>query len=193
MTDYTIMTYITNNYITLQSLFYTDGEAAADLIVVFGIYLRANIDSLESDKPLPFSMELEHIKQFISLEKAGADVDFEVIFELNETGFLIPPLTVQPIVENAIKHGALTRHDGTGKVTVKTEKCNDNVIITITDNGIGADLTDIQKEHYNVGIENARKRLEILCKGTLEVSFTEGGCLAVITLPKASNEAEVRK
>ncbi len=182
--------FIFNSLATLQSLCYTDGEAAADLIVVFGNYLRANIDSLESDKPLPFSMELEHIKQFISLEKAGADVDFEVIFDLRATGFTIPPLTVQPIVENAIKHGALTRHDGTGKVIVKTEESDDDVTITITDNGIGADLTDIQKEHYNVGIENARKRLEILCKGTLEISLSEDGCIAVIKLPKASKKAE---
>ena len=145
---------------------------------------------LIADKPLPFSMELEHIKQFISLEKAGADVDFEVIFDLKATVFMIPPLTVQPIVENAIKHGALTRHDGTGKVIVKTEESDDDVTITITDNGIGADLTDIQKEHYNVGIENARKRLEILCKGTLEISLSEDGCIAVIKLPKASKKAE---
>ncbi len=182
--------FIFNSLATLQSLCYTDGETAADLIVVFGNYLRANIDSLESDKPLPFSMELEHIKQFITLEKAGADVDFEVIFDLKATGFMVPPLTVQPIVENAIKHGALTRHNGTGKVIVKTEETDDDVTIMITDNGIGADFTDIQREHYNVGIENARKRIEILCKGTLKISFTEDGCIAVITLPKASKKTE---
>ncbi len=100
-------------------------------------------------------------------------------------------LTVQPIVENSIKHGALTRHDGTGKVTVKTEETDDDVIITVSDNGIGANFTDIQREHYSVGIENTRKRLEILCKGTLEISITEDGCTAAITLPKASTKAEV--
>ena len=63
--------FIFNSLATIQSLCYTDSEAAADYIVVFGNYLRANIDSISSDEPIPFSSELDHIKQFISLAKAG--------------------------------------------------------------------------------------------------------------------------
>lgn len=182
--------FIFNTLATVQSLCYTDSEAAADCIVVFGNYLRANIDSISSDEPIQFSSELEHMKQFIGLAKAGAGADFEVDFDLGTTDFRIPPLTVQPIVENAIKHGALTRLDGTGKVTVKTEENEDSIIITVSDNGKGIHLTDIQKDHYSVGIENAKKRLEILCKGTLEITFTDTGCTAVITLPQKKLKTE---
>ena len=103
----------------------------------------------------------------------------------------MPPLTVQPIVENAIKHGALTRSDGTGRVTIKTEDTGDTIVITITDNGTGADLTDKQKEHYSIGIENAKKRLALQCGGTLKVELTSDGSTAMITIPTASKKAEV--
>ena len=74
--------FIFNSLATLQSLCYTNSEAAADYIVVFGNYLRANIDSISSDEPIPFSTELDHMNQFISLAKAGSGVGFEVIFDL---------------------------------------------------------------------------------------------------------------
>lgn len=176
--------FIFNSLATIQSLCYTDGEAAADCIDVFGDYLRANIESLSSDNPIPFDDELKHIQKYIELERAAIDFGFDVTFELGVTGFMIPPLTVQPIAENAIKHGALTRRDGTGKVTIKTEDNGESIVITVSDNGTGAKLTDKQKEHRSVGIGNAKKRLAVQCGGTLDVNIGDNGCTAVITLPK---------
>ncbi|MBR1750577.1 MAG: histidine kinase [Ruminococcus sp.] len=129
--------FIFNSLVTIQSLCYTDGDAAADYIDVFGDYLRANIDSLSSDKPIRFESELDHINHYVTLEKASTDVDFTMIYELNIRNFNIPPLTIQPIVENAIKHGALTRRDGSGVVKIRTEEKDGNIIITVTDNGAG--------------------------------------------------------
>lgn len=178
--------FIFNSLVTIQSLCYTDGEAAADYIDIFGDYLRANIDSLSSDEPISFESELEHINRYVTLEKAGTEVDFTIVYELGIRKFKIPPLTVQPIVENAIKHGALTRRDGSGVVKIKTEEQDGNIIITITDNGAGtnAALTSKQKEHRSVGIENARQRLALQCGGTLDVDISDNGAKAVITLPQ---------
>ena len=180
--------FIFNSLATIQSLCYTDGDVAADYISVFGNYLRANIDSLSSDKPISFESELDHIDQYVTLEKASTDVDFTMIYELSIRNFKIPPLTVQPLVENAIKHGALTRRDGSGVVKIKTEEHDGNIIITVTDNGAGtrAALTDKQKQHRSVGIENARQRLKLQCKGTLDVNISENGSKAVIIIPKNS-------
>lgn len=175
--------FIFNSLATIQSLCYTDSEAAADCIDVFGDYLRANINSLSSEEPILFDSELKHIQQYIMLEKAGTDAEFDVEFDLGVKSFRVPPLTVQPIVENAIKHGALTRRDGTGKVVVRTEEKDGSVIITVTDNGIGAKLTEKQSRHRSVGIENVRRRLEVQCGGTFEMNFTGDGGTAVITLP----------
>ncbi|MBR1383617.1 MAG: histidine kinase [Ruminococcus sp.] len=179
--------FIFNSLVTVQSLCYTDSDAAAEYIDVFGDYLRANIDSLSSDEPISFESELDHINHYVTLEKAGTDVDFTMVYELHIRDFKIPPLTVQPIVENAIKHGALTRRDGSGVVKIKTEEIDGNIVITVTDNGTGTNvaLTSKQKEHRSVGIENARKRLELQCGGTLEVNITGSGASAVITIPEA--------
>ena len=178
--------FIFNSLVTIQSLCYTDGDAAADYIDVFGDYLRANIDSLSSDKPIRFESELDHINHYVTLEKASTDVDFTMIYELHVRDFNIPPLTIQPIVENAIKHGALTRRDGSGVVKIRTEEQDANIIITVTDNGAGknAALTEKQKEHRSVGIENARQRLAMQCGGTLEVEISDSGARAVIVIPK---------
>ncbi len=178
--------FIFNALATIQSLCYTDSEAAADCIDVFGDYLRANINSLTSDEPIAFEAELEHCEQFIKLEKASRDVGFTVVYELGVRDFRVPPLTVQPIVENAIKHGALTRKDGTGVVKIMTAEQDGEIVITVTDNGKGAALTTKQKEHQSVGLENTRQRLEIQCGGSLGVELSDSGSRAVIRLPRSA-------
>ena len=178
--------FIFNSLATIQSICYTDGEVAAECIEIFGDYLRANINALSSEKPILFSSELEHIKQYVKLKKMSSAVRFDIVFDLQVKSFKIPPLTVQPIVENAISHGALTRRDGTGIVTLKTEETDGNIIITVTDNGIGGFLTDKQNEHRSVGITNVRKRLSVQCGGTLDYIFTDNGSTAVITIPRSS-------
>lgn len=177
--------FIFNSLASIQSLCYTDSEAAADCIDVFGDYLRANIDSISSDGLISFSSELKHIEQYVKLEKVSTDVDFRMIYELKIKDFRVPPLTVQPIVENAIKHGALTRRDGSGFVKIRTEEIGDQIRITVSDNGSGASLTKHQKEHHSVGIQNVRQRLMLQCSGTLEQHFSENGAVSVIELPKS--------
>ncbi|MCR5121133.1 MAG: histidine kinase [Ruminococcus sp.] len=184
--------FIFNALATIQSLCYTDSNAAAECIEVFGDYLRANIDSIASEDLIEFESELKHIDHYIQLEKASTDIPFCVIYELNIRNFSIPALTVQPIVENAIKHGALTRRDGSGFVKIKTEETDEDIIITVTDNGKGAALTTKQKEHKSVSTENVRKRLALQCGGSLDISISENGAVSVIRIPKSWQNREVR-
>lgn len=181
--------FIFNSLATIQSLCYTDSDAAADCIDVFGDYLRANINSISSNEMIDFNSELEHIEQYVRLEKASKDINFTMIYDLEIKDFKIPPLTVQPLVENAIKHGALTRRDGTGFVKIKTEEFGGMIRIIITDNGKGASLTSKQKEHQSVGTENVRQRLALMCNGTLDIELTNQGAKSVITIP-AKEEGE---
>lgn len=176
--------FIYNSLMSIDYLIRTDPDAAAKCLENFTGYLRGNIDALTSEEPIPFSRELEHIKQYISLERAGTDREFSVELELDAGDFKVPSLTVQPIVENAVKHGALSRKDGSGRVRIVTENIGQYVRITITDNGIGAAMTEKQQHHRNVGVNNARSRLETQCGGSLTVSYTDGGTRAVITVPR---------
>ena len=109
--------------------------------------------------------------------------NIRVEYEIAVTDFLIPPLTVQPLVENAVKHGvSKTGHGGTVRLSVKDE--GQNILITVSDDGVGFD-TDVQLEGVHIGLENVSKRLSDLCGGRLEVQSMIGkGTEAVVLIPK---------
>lgn len=175
--------FIFNALAAIQSLCYTDSESAAEYIQIFGEYLRSNIDSISSDDLITFESELAHIRQYVMLEKASTEININVIYELNVKDFMIPPLTIQPIVENAIKYGALSRRDGTGTVRIFTEERDGMVCITVSDNGSGTSMTNKQKEHRSVGLENVKQRLALKCEGTLSMNRSETGMVSVISIP----------
>lgn len=176
--------FIFNSLMSIQDLCYSDGEKAVKYIEDFSGYLRGNIDALTSESPIAFDTELEHIKEYISLERAGTDVEFEVVYELTARDFLIPALTVQPIVENAIKYGALSHRDGTGCVKLRTERNGNFLRIIVEDNGLSeAVLTEKQKNRKSVGIQNVKERLSVQCGGTLKIRRENGVTRAVILIP----------
>ena len=176
--------FIYNSLMSIQYLIHTDPEAAADCLNDFSGYLRGSIDAITSDKPIPFKTELEHIRQFVKLEKAGSTYDFKIETDFETEDFMIPALTVQPIVENAVKHGALSRKDGTGTVRVVTRLAGQYIQIIVEDNGIPISMTERETEHRSVGIENVRTRLSAQCEGALTIKHTDTGTIAIITVPK---------
>ena len=176
--------FIFNTLSAIEALCQTDPGAAAESIENLSGYLRANINGLSREELIPFDEELRHVRQYVALEQADPARQFHFDYELDVRDFVLPPLTVQPIVENAVKHGALTHRDGTGRVTLSTEALGDYIRITVTDNGTeSAALTEAQRSGRGIGIENTRKRLEALCGGSLKVTAGEGGTKAVILIP----------
>lgn len=176
--------FIFNTLSAIEALCQTDVEAAESIENLSG-YLRSNIDALTSEELIPFDNELRHIRQYAALELADPARQFQFDYDVDVHDFMLPALTVQPIVENAIKHGALTHHDGTGRVTLSTDEFGAYVRIVVTDNGTNnGGLTDAQRERRGVGIENTRKRLAELCGGSLEYSTGKTGTKAVILIPK---------
>ncbi len=176
--------FIYNSLMSIEYLIYSDHELAAKKLEDFTEYLRGNIDALTSEEPITFSVEAEHIRQYASLERASRDISFELEFDLKAEDFPIPALTVQPIAENAVKYGALSREDGSGVVKVSTEEHGDYVKITVEDNGIKGVMTDKQQTHRSTGIANAKMRLSSQCSGSLNITGNENGTRAVILIPK---------
>ena len=177
--------FIFNTLSAIESLCRTDPQAAAESVENLAGYLRGNMDALASEGLIPFDTEMAHIRQYIALEQADPSRRFSFDYELNVRDFSLPALTVQPIVENAVKHGALTRRDGTGRVMLTTEPVGRMIRITVTDNGTGNDdLTESQKEKKGIGIDSTEKRLETLCNGSLRILSDEHGTRAVILIPK---------
>lgn len=175
-------------YNVLNSIYYLcghDPKMAQEAVDKFSDYLRNNMASLEQKEPIPFDEEYRHIQTYLSLEKMRFQKNLNVVYDIETTDFLLPPLTVQPLVENAVKHG-VTKKRGGGMVTLSTREAEDSYIVTVADTGRGFD-----PEHYgedgkvHVGIQNVRARLRTMMGGTLTITSAPGeGTEAVVTIPK---------
>ena len=172
---------------SISSLCYTDPDAAAEAIADLSGYLRGNIDALSSDEPIPFEKELSHIRQYVALEQADPARVFVMEYDLAAKPFTIPPLTVQPLVENAIKHGALAREDGLGWVRLSTEDRGRFVRVVVEDNGLGGNSSEVdgkqQKAHNGVGLQSVERRLSVY-GGSLTARFGEDGGWACVLVPR---------
>jgi sensor histidine kinase YesM len=105
-------------------------------------------------------------------------------FEMKSEDFHIPALTVQPIVENAIKHGLMKLQTG-GTIRVTTYETDTHNCVTVEDDGVGFDTDVLLDERKHVGIRNIRGRLKEMVNGTLEINSTEGvGTTVLIRIPK---------
>ena len=177
--------FLYNSISAIRELCRQDPEEARNALGDFAGYLRGNMDSLRERRPVPFSKELDHIETYLRLEKMRFGDELNVVLNIAESDFLIPFLTVQPLVENAVKHGVCIGEGG-GTVTLSTEKANGKIIIKVTDDGAGFDPSapiNDTKGRSHVGIENVRNRLEIMVGGVLEIESRPGkGTVATIFL-----------
>ena len=158
---------------------------ARDVVNHFADYFRTNLDSLGKEKTISFEKELEHIKTYLWLEKVRFEDSLNVCYEIETMDFTVPSLTVQPMVENAVKHGLLPKEDA-GTVTIKTYETSLDYVITIEDDGVGFDVNEKQDDtHTHIGIDNVTKRLELICNGTCDIKSEIGkGTVVTIHIPK---------
>ena len=175
-------------YKVLNSIYHLcgiDPKLAQSMVEQFSDYLRNNMSSLEQTGLIPFSEEYQHIETYLALERIRFPKTLDVVYNIEETGFRLPPLTIQPLVENAVRHG-VTKKRGGGAVTLSTHAEDNAFVITVADTGRGFD-----PEHYaddgriHIGISSVRERLRIMCGGTLTIRSTLGcGTVATVTIPK---------
>ncbi len=162
-----------------------DAEKAAEAIEHFSGYLRLNLEALRKQEMIPFKKEMDHVKEYLWLEQMRFSDKLKIVCDLKVTEFDIPALTVQPLVENSVKHGIIKKKEG-GTVIVSTEEDSNNYIIIVKDDGVGFDknkIIDDGREH--IGMENVKDRLQIMCGGTLVVDSIEGkGTTTFIYIPK---------
>lgn len=166
-----------------------NANEARDVVNRFADYFRTNLESLGKEKTISFEKELEHIKTYLWLEKVRFEDALNVCYEIKTTDFAVPSLAVQPIVENAVKHGILPKGDS-GTVTICTSETDIDYVITIKDDGVGFDVNEtLNDEATHIGLENVRKRLEIICNGTLDVRSEIGmGSTVTIHIPKGDHQ-----
>ena len=159
-----------------------DPAEANQTVVHFAKYLRGNINILQDDELISFRKELEHLEDYIVLEKVRFEDRIKFVKELEVEEFLIPPLILQPIVENAIKHGLLRNKKG-GSIYLKTRRENHEIVIQIVDDGVGFDTQKPIREGA-VGISNVKFRLEYMIKGQMLIESVPGaGTTVTIRMP----------
>ncbi|MEG0050347.1 MAG: histidine kinase [Clostridia bacterium] len=165
-------------------------KEAKKVTAEFADYLRHNLDSLTQSKPVPFEDELKHTKVYLGIEQKRFEERLRVVYDIERVDFCVPSLTMQPLVENAVKHGAVKRKNG-GTVTIFTRKREDCYEITITDDGVGFDINEPHTDHNaHIGIQNVRDRLWSMCGGTLDIKSEVGkGTAATIKIPKGDADS----
>ena len=177
-------------YNTLASIEYfcdTDPAMAKTLLDDFTKYLRSNSANLTNRMMIPFREELENLSAYLRIELVRFQ-NMRVEYDIGAEDFSVPCLSVQPLVENAVRHGIGKRRGKAGTVTVKTAETPDFWQIMILDDGVGYTGTP-QDGKAHIGIENVRQRLAILCGGTLTITGTEGqGTIAEMRIPKEGKE-----
>lgn len=173
--------FIYNTLSTIAAMCDASPSQAKYLTIDFSKYLRQNLSSINKDELIPFDKELEHVECYLKIEKTRFRERLNVVYSIQCKDFKIPPLSVQPLVENAVKHGVTMRAEG-GMIKISTYDTDTHYVVEVKDDGVGFN-TDEAEMH--VGFENVKSRIMALCKGDVTVKSTVGvGTRVTIEIPK---------
>lgn len=177
---------------TIKSLIRRDPKKAEQAVIDFSYYLRGNMDSLTHTEPIPFETELAHVKYYCDIELLRFSDKLKIEYDIQEKKFCVPTLSIQPIVENAIKHGVTKKPEG-GTVRISTASDDKDYIVTVKDDGVGFDPSAIEEDdgRSHVGIQNIRYRFENMMHATVSIESEKGvGTCVIIRIPKNSATKE---
>lgn len=185
--------FLYNALASIREIVLVDPEYASDLIFDFSTHLRACIRSMSNDNLVSFTQELDNIKAYVNIEQMRFGPKLKVAYDIEETDFEIIPLGLQPIVENAIRHGIYERGRAGGTVYIKTYDEDDNWVIQIADDGVGFDVQDIWQqiesgERDSTGLYNMVLRFEKQMRAKVDIRSEVGvGTKVTIYVPKGAN------
>ena len=175
--------FIYNTLGTIERMCLKDPKKANELVHNFSLYLRGNFRELDSIIPIRFVEELKHIEYYVSIEKVRFP-DMNIEYEIETTEFVLPALSVQPLVENAIKHGLMRLESG-GTVRIRSYETPTHFCVEVKDDGPGFDTSLPIDGKKHVGLRNIRGRLKAMVDGELTLESEPGaGTKAVIMIPK---------
>lgn len=167
-------------------------DTAYEATINFSEYLRGNMDSLKQQAPVPFEQELAHLKKYLYIEELRFGKKLQIVYDIGTTDFVLPQLSIQPLVENAVKHGVGMKKKG-GTVTIATRETDDAYEVVIADDGVGFDMTAPKKDdgRSHVGMENTKRRIKEMCGGEVLIESAVGeGTTATVRLPKEEQHHE---
>lgn len=186
--------FLYNALASIREIVLVDPEYASDLIFDFSTHLRACIRSMSNENLVSFSQELDNIKAYVNIEQMRFGKKLKVAYDVQAEAFNIIPLGLQPIVENAIRHGVYERGRAGGTVYIKTYEEEENWVIQIADDGVGFDVEDMWRqirsgERDSTGLQNMVLRFEKQMKAKVDIRSEIGvGTKVTIYIPKGAED-----
>lgn len=172
-------------YNAMMSIYYLcakDPKKAQQVTMDFTTYLRKNFTAIASEDTVPFSDELEHTRAYLAVEQVQFEDSLCVEYDTPHKNFRLPPLTLQPIVENAVKHGMDPEYAPL-YIYIRTRETTSGSEIVVEDTGPGFEPADNNYEPH-IALMNIKQRLEMMCGGKMTISPREGGGTVVtVTIP----------
>ncbi len=171
-----------NTLNTISALCKQDVAKADKAIQTFAAYMRSYMYLITEDNNIPFDQELSMVRSSLEIERMRFPDSFTYTLDLKCRDFELPPLSLQPIVENALLHG-LRKTGHHGQLRIATERLDDVIQIVVEDDGRGFD-TAILKESKSIGLKNMVERVKLMVDGTVTIESQRGkGTRAVIEIP----------
>ncbi|MNI01860.1 Autoinducer 2 sensor kinase/phosphatase LuxQ [compost metagenome] len=186
--------FLFNTLNSIAALSDIDIQKMQRLLEVFGEYLRISFDFLNSERLVPVEHELMLVRSYLYIEQERFGDRLEVSWELDEIKDLqLPPLSIQPIVENAVRHGVLKRSQG-GQIHIRILNQGTHTEVTVSDNGVGMDeaklrqlLTSESALKRGIGLRNTDRRLRQMYGNGLQIqSYPDQGTTITFTIPLTS-------
>ncbi len=182
--------FLFNSLTSIAQLCDDDPALAKSATIAFANYLRGNLSSIEQTEAIPFKDELNHIKNYLSIECTRFGELLNVEYNIETADFKVPALSIQPIVENAVKHGVGMKENG-GTVSVSSRQTDSFIILCIQDDGAGFDIAAELTDSNHIGIRSSRKRLKEMCNADMLIESAPGSGTAVtITIPVIKQQKE---
>ena len=171
-------------YNTMMSIYYLckqDPDLAQQVTLDFTTYLRKIFTAIASEELIPFSEELEHTRAYLAVEQAQFNDTLFIDYNTSYVDFRVPPLTLQPIVENAVKHG-MDPDSEPLHIVIRTSRTDSGSEIVVENTGADFEPADDSEPH--IALNNIRQRLEMMCHGKMTITPREGGGTVVrVTIP----------
>lgn len=181
--------FLYNALASIREIVLENPEYAADLIFDFTTHLRACIKSMASEEFTSFHQEIENIKAYVNIEKMRFGDKLQVQYDIQESDFNLVPLSIQPLVENAIRHGIYERGSVGGVVKISSYRDVNDIVIKVEDNGVGFDVDKIQQEvqaktRDSTGLQSLIFRFEKLMHAKVKVESVVGeGTSITVRIP----------
>ncbi len=162
--------FVFNSLTAIQAQYRKDSSAGDIALENFAHFLRANIDAVEGKETIPFDEEVQNVLRYFELQNLRADGALTLLLDLDETAFEVPALSLQPFVENAVKHSGIESAED-GRITLSSKHTKNGILVKITDNGVGFDS---DAPHEGVGIRNTAERLSRLSNAEVRIKSAIG-------------------